>query len=150
MTTTAQGEGNNLENNKLIAEFMGGKITNEPDPFWPDDGTKNKWYASFEPGNNPRKSSKSGTKRQLWDLDYHTSWDWLMPVVEKIEKIPDTWVRIYGDEKYFECEIDDANYTNADGTGSRFHIRGKTKIDAVYQAVLEFINWYNSNPQTPK
>src|SRR5688572_28985694 len=44
------------------------------------------------------------------DLKYSTSWDWIMPVVEKIEHsaVP-TWVEIYGDRKVFTCTITDAN-----------------------------------------
>ena len=52
------------DNNKLVAEFMG-------DTFYPE---VQHWYDSH--------GSFIGDA-----LKYHTSWDWLMPVVEKIENI---------------------------------------------------------------
>lgn len=71
--------------------------------------------------------------------EYHTSWDWLMPVVEKIEKdhATDFEVIIYSSS----CHIHKWNPTKQDydtfisGVGK--------KIDAVYSAVIQFIQWYN-------
>ena len=57
-----------MNDNKLIAEFMGVNVITL------DDVRKNK---------NPYFSSADGYLED--DLKYHTSWDWLMPVVEKIE-----------------------------------------------------------------
>ena len=54
------------ENNKLIAEFMGVNIITI------DDIRKNK---------NPYIASADGHLED--DLKYHSSWDWLMPVVEQ-------------------------------------------------------------------
>ncbi len=56
---------------------------------------------------------------------YDTSWDWLMPVVEKIEGLG-----------YF--------YSDSDGERIQVtNIQGKSKIEATYKAVVEFIKWYN-------
>lgn len=111
------------EGNKLIAEFMGGKIKNKLVTFnggWDDSDL------SFISG-----------------LKYHTSWDWLMPVVEKIEKSKTpTWVKIYGDDHIYSCEIydEDSDYAIAD-------IRDNTsKIDVVFRAVVKFTKWHNANP----
>ena len=55
-----------MENNKLIAEFMGVKF---------DKGTfYNMGYDIFSNGNLYRSH----------ELKYHTDWDWLMPVVNRI------------------------------------------------------------------
>ena len=54
-----------MKNNKLIAEFMGVNVITL------DDVRKNK---------NPYISSADGYLED--DLKYHSSWDWLMPVVE--------------------------------------------------------------------
>jgi hypothetical protein len=74
---------------------------------------------------------------------YHLSWDWLMPVVEKIEKInryneyyPDT-VTIWKDC----CKISDGN----NGNELVCVYSGTTKIEATWLAVIDFIKWYNKN-----
>ena len=77
-----------MENNKLIAEFMG--YIYEDDILVPE-----------EP-------------------QYHTSWDWLMPVIQKIEE---------------ECggvpkQLLDVSFYD--------------EIGDVYQAVVEFIKQYNN------
>jgi len=75
---------------------------------------------------------------------YDVSWDWLMPVVEKIEK------NKYVDEfninwdslgEKHHCEI-----TNTQKfTFETIRIYADSKIEAVYEAVVEFIKWYNKN-----
>ena len=79
-----------MNNNKLIAEFMGWKPNEH---HWCLNGDK--------------------------DLQYHTSWDWLMPVVHKI------------DEKCRERL----------GLNHSLHIGDD--IDAVYSQVIEFIKEHN-------
>lgn len=62
-----------LENNKLIAIFMGGKLrqTNKEHPNNPYN--RPTWWGV-------------GEIRDVghYTLNYHTSWSWIMPVVEKI------------------------------------------------------------------
>jgi hypothetical protein len=58
----------NTDNNKLIAEFMGVNVITI------DDIRANK---------NPIQSSADGYLKE--DLEYHTSWDWLMPVIEETD-----------------------------------------------------------------
>ena len=53
---------NTIENNKMIAEFMGLEMLNDLQIKTPKDG------GIF-----------------LSELKYHTSWDWLMPVIKKIK-----------------------------------------------------------------
>jgi hypothetical protein len=109
---------NLTENNKLIAEFMGLAYSTK----YQYEG----WYknANF----NNRICDYDGLK-------YHSSWDWLMPVVEKIESLSFVISFEIG-RKYVEIkpvrELRDC-----------FYIEGKTKIEAVYNACVEFIEWYN-------
>ncbi len=88
-----------LENNKLIAEFMG-------------DISSMNAKVSF--------SKNCGVN----DLQYHTSWDWLMPVVESIFERLDS-------------RDDSANEIKK---GMLVCSRNNT-----YKAVVEFINQYNKN-----
>ena len=67
------------ENNKMIAEFMGARPITFPDKikghtFWKDGGR----YGAFPDGSSNYFD---------YDKGYHTSWDWLMPVVNKIRSV---------------------------------------------------------------
>jgi hypothetical protein len=104
--------------NKLIAEFMGLETS---------DG------CYFE------HLTKEG-KRELTHyilLEYHISWDWLMPVVEQIENfgfefiIAESRVKIKHNTDYSINEL-----LNIDIVG--------TKIDATYKAVMQFIKQYQN------
>tara|TARA_R100001509_G_C4871175_1_gene216735 strand:+ start:1701 stop:1988 length:288 start_codon:yes stop_codon:yes gene_type:complete len=90
--------------NKLIAEFMGMEESN---------------------GEYYKRIYNSGDWIPLNELKFHTSWDWLMPVVSKITK----------DEKYLENEYRE-NLMDIVPYGQR---------EDVYNAVVEFINEYNKN-----
>lgn len=104
-----------IENNKLIAEFMG------YNPHY-----KNGIFQGYE------LKPKIITFPE--HLKYHTSWDWLMSVVEKIWKITDCRSSIF----YFEAN-------------EELTIYGKTEPsmdnnkENCYSAVVEFIKWYNEN-----
>jgi len=92
-----------MNNNKLIAEFMGYEVH----PVYEDE---------------------------RHDLQYHTSWDWLMPVVEKIESLRDA------NEDAYRFTIDMCN-AKIEGTHIEI-IGGSYKLNTTYQAVIEFIKNY--------
>ena len=60
-------------------------------------------------------------------LQYHTSWDWLMPVVESCFDV-------------FDQTNDDLNFKLNDALL-------ETNIDSLYKAVVEFIKEYNDEQQ---
>ena len=92
-------------NNKLIAEFMG-----NPTIFNPiHDATL---YQVKE---------QSNMTYHIDELEYHTSWDWLMPVVKKCRQ--DNRLE-YFDFVYYAIEMCDINVT--------------------YKAVVEFIKNQNN------
>ena len=108
-----------IENNKIIAEFLSVKIH-------PCETIENFKFLPIE-------------ERGLYngyfidELKYHEDWNWLMIVVEKIEslgyriEIVKHICRIYLSNK--ETIIISEN---------------TPKIEAVYNAVVEFIKWYNN------
>lgn len=95
------------EGNKIIAEFM-----NEQDGVFV--GLDEKFNDRFE------------------SIPYHASWNWLMPVVEKIEGIKNS------DD--YEVDI----FSNCCDIGGKFEATGKTKIEATWRACIQFIQWYNN------
>ena len=118
-----------IENNKLIAEFLSVKIhpceTIEKFKFLPieERGLYNGYFID--------------------ELKYHEDWNWLMEVVEKIESLEifDRMGRFNINTKNF-----DENYTSfiTDKDEDFIQCEGDTKIEAVYNAVVEFIKWYNN------
>ncbi len=64
------------------------------------------------------------------ELQYHKSWDWLMPVVEKIEQTNDGCTLVIIEDE--RCYIDNQKGFEIDSVGH-------TKIEAVYNAVIKFI-----------
>lgn len=120
---------NTVENNKIIAEFMGLEL---------EETISTKFVYARNEFNNPNKENDYQTNfYEEQELKYHYDWNWLMQVVEKIEGLRNTdgdvvaYVRF--ENQYCEIQLFDSIFCN----------EGKTKIDAVYNTALEFINWYN-------
>lgn len=105
--------------NELIAEFMGGVFR--------DDGYDYGYENLPIPPTNIIISETCF--KYAFELKCYYTWDWLMPVVEKIEK--DLHVTI----KDKHCEI-----ANADRA---FIGREGDKLKSTYKAVVEFIKWHN-------
>lgn len=113
--------------NEIIAEFMGfishqsetyGIILQHPDLM----GT----YQDHTRQNQHGKAM---------ELKYHSSWAWLMPVVEKIENIEGLRFIIEGNR----VMISSGEYFWNSGSTQ------ETKLTMTYWAVIEFIKWYNKN-----
>ena len=113
---------NTTENNKLIAEFMGG-LWNEPAQKY---GIGNAQYVDNGTFKNVVKAKYHYS---LNELLYHSSWDWLMEVVKKIKSIETA--KIIGITYYddWEVVINEALIS--------------TNIDKIYNICISFIEWYN-------
>lgn len=68
---------------------------------------------------------------------YHSSWDWLMPVVEKIEAMGYAFNITYTTVSIMLNPYERIVYQVSD-----------TKLEAIYQAILSFITFYNKNKQS--
>lgn len=112
-----------IEGNKLIAEFMGGKV---------EDTLRCSNYTKI---GLPKWAFKcyDFDVLKISGFEYNSSWDWLMPVVEKIEKAG-YCVSMYRDN----CSVYNKN---GERVGNGVHNKGK--IICIITAVIEFINWYN-------
>ena len=103
------------QKNRLIAEFMG-VIRYRP-------------YGDYIDIN--------GDAYEVEDLNYKTSWDWLMPVVEKIERLGFTI------EKNFQPVDNDWQCLVVKGNDILFQEFNEQSIQAMHYVVSEFIEWYN-------
>ena len=70
------------------------------------------------------------------ELQYHTSWDWLMPVVEKIEGFEDGYRCAKYNVHIVQCFVDVIDNNTSDEI---VNVDANTKIEVVYNAVVEFI-----------
>ena len=110
------------EKNRLLAEFMGLYEKYETGSFYINGG----FWVEHE-------------------FRYHSDWNWIMQVVEKIEKELEDEFRIviYEDECYIyrktgneKLLLEFVPITEKIET---------SKIEAVYNACVEFVEWYNEN-----
>lgn len=83
---------------------------------------------------------------------YNKSWDLLMPVVEKIEtpEFSENKILRSGSNVmifYQACVINYEPDEESGDTieGAAIQAKGETKLEAVYKAVYNFIQWYQAN-----
>ena len=127
-----------MENNELFAEFLewkkneDGTFESPSKFFWEDKHAHMSW-------NVVRYDWKPSD--MLFDVD----WNWLMEVVEKIEN----QYRSKFSKNTFPCVSISSICCKISFYGNYeeviTNIVRPTKIEAVYQACLEFIKWYNEN-----
>jgi hypothetical protein len=123
-----------LEGKRIIAVFMGAKFASK-NSFrkYPEGLEDLEFYM--------------GRSILLQDLDYESSWDCLLPVVEKIESIYDENHGYFG--VYISSNQGTIQGTKFDPikTPEAYYCQtyGKTKREAVFVAIVEFIKWYNQN-----
>ena len=115
------------ENNKLIAEFMGWK-NNNGNYYLPDEIDFIKLIETTIESNWCEILEEQDTCR-LEEMKFHSSWDWLMPVVEKCLTTHE--VQEGKDWDYHYSQLHDDLWS--------------INIETTYKAVVEFIKWYNEN-----
>lgn len=117
-----------MTNNKLIAEFIGFYACTDP------NHAHDRCYDIRSV--SKYKFTEAGYRKSN-EMKFESSWDWLMPVVEKVEKIEGVRViikgsrcRILAGKKVFSCHT-------------------ISKLNSMYRVVVEFIEWYNNQPKNP-
>ena len=106
-----------LENNKLFAEFLGLVKNTATNKYW------------------TKKSKEGFGCGECLEIKFHSDWNYLIQVVEKIESLGFK-SRIQKKDTFNECLF----YNKNNNIG---YISECTKIESVYKACLEFIKWYN-------
>ena len=97
---------NEQEYNRLCAEFIGLEC-HEPSGYW------------------TLPTFMDGDGWTMTDMKFHSDWNWIMEVVEKISNIPD------GVGYVFVRDLDGVMH----------------KKQVVVQAIWQFLNWYNEQKQ---
>lgn len=130
-----------LEGNKLIAEFMEVERFSNTAFIYP------RCYPFVIDDLNKQNKTR---RIQVSDTKYHSSWDWLMPVVERIFKMYE-WDKFYYNPTmaYFYLSAKIKIYTgskdNDFGTcGDMEYKYIKCDNNPLYVAVIEFIKWHKT------
>jgi len=117
---------NTLENNKLIAEFMG---LEKVDGRFYMHALKQGFVKHRTPANS---------------LQYDYSWDWLMSVVDKIKSTEN--LNFDFDMKlHAHCTLRTVAPIASGMTYDIQMCEPYKGIETIYKAVILFINWYNEN-----
>ena len=135
-----------LEYNKRCADFLGENMVNKNHvveftspsyangKFWISE----KWLGIKDPDGNNLVAVK--------DMKFHSDWNWIMEVVETIEKVGyqidlgSRLLPLYPTEKDHWCAIwDDAHKVKATEQFS-----DTSKKEAIVQAINQFLIWYNT------
>lgn len=121
---------NTTENNKLLAEFLQFKR-------YSIKGKNDGYIVQFREGQIPVNTCGA-------NLIFHSDWNWLMQIVEKIESLG-YWVQI----KRNHCFIENFGNSYEAKQNNTFFINqvqwGKNKLHATYNACTEFVKYYNEN-----
>lgn len=126
---------NIIEYNKIIAEFMGAKPCKDWQGY---DGYEHKDWHHLQWSNRFQDNLELNSYRYS-DLWYHSDWNWLMSVVKKVEDTKDS----QGYSTIVEIWKNGCRIVFGNDTQSFDYILAKTKIEAVWLSVVEFIKWYN-------
>lgn len=112
-----------IEGNKLIAEFMGFRN-------YAGGGERVICNASL----TPFAAYDFAHGNDLDKLKFHSSWDWLMPVLMEI-----------GNRTGYTLVMnEDVSYWCNEGQHDELpEFRGYSNIENIWEAVIEFIKWHN-------
>jgi hypothetical protein len=129
------------KNNVLIAKFMGYKNLRKSHEH-PLYRIPEHAYEAYGDGQTELIDTFSP---YFDDMKFHLSWDWLMPVVEKIQLI---LIEETDDEYCMELYKDITTGKPMTFVGIQYagiEVKNASAIDANYEAVIKFIKWYNVN-----
>ena len=116
---------NTLENSKLIADFIGADLLK--DLLSDNNGFININVDIYE------------------QCKFHSDWNWLMEVVEKIHSMQSYGVFINPNGTYIQDEDDKIicmTFKNEEVNGE---IISSSNIEATFNCCVEFIKWYNNH-----
>ena len=121
-----------MENNKLIAEFMG--FPTQSDAI--DERTLAYYIGDSIINADNTNNENEDNVFHPDDMKFDSSWDWLMSVVERIENFGYEFIIVES-----RCYV---KHNTDHSIKELFHIETiGSKIDTTYKAVLKFINNYN-------
>ena len=124
-----------LEDNKIIAEFLD----------WEFDDLSETFETPFLKLVDPHAfgDEQFSCKLQDFELEFHSDWNWLMKVIEKIHSMQSYGVLINPNGTYIQDEDDKVicmTFKNEEVNGE---IISSSNIEATFNCCAEFVKWYN-------
>ena len=133
-----------LEYNKRCAEFLGAIDSKHTWGYMLKEDELNLSFALFD--EKIFSNDGGGSGWLIKDLKFHSDWNWIMEVVEAIEKLDNSKYEVTILES--ECAIIDKQA--AENEENPFMIKpiaacfkANSKKEAVVQAINKFLIWYN-------
>jgi hypothetical protein len=128
------------KNNILIAEFMGTRVFNNI-------------VICFEGTLTHNERCLHGYN--IAQAEYNMSWDWLIPVVEKIESIEDNYHGHFGVHIVSNsCTIQATNFRSDKQILDPPHyfncVTLDSKLESTYLMAIRFITWYNKQSKNDR
>ena len=120
------------ESNVLIAEFIGLKKGMLGEYTHPLDKPSEGYVPIYTPDGS--------------DMKFYSDWNWLIPVVEKIESLEEVdYTKLYVEHKnIYDFEI----FLKTDYMKPSFRCVTEDRMESIYDCIIQFIEWYNE--QTKK
>jgi signal recognition particle subunit SEC65 len=124
-----------LDYNKRCTEFLGFKCSVNEQYELPK-------MMTFPPKNN---SNLCHTAKIccINDMQFHSDWNWIMEVVEAIEKLG--YESLTGGSEYYYPEKGMRYIQSFIKEDINIYQEAKTKKETVVQAINQFLIWYNEN-----
>ena len=123
---------NIIENNKIIAEFLD----------WEFDDLSETFETPFLKLVEPQAfgDEQFSCKLQDFELEFHSDWNWLIGVIERIEGFEDENRCAKYNVNIQQCFVEIIDNHSSE---TIIEVDCNSKIQAVYNACITFIKWYN-------
>jgi len=119
-----------MKDNKLIAEFMDYPTCSD---YWKkDEGFQGEDYKDYYYVHDQYDQCYDSSNFHVNDMKFDLSWDWIMPVIDKMESMGCFVKHHHGDCIVYKID-EKENYRCI------IEMMGLNKLESTYKAVVEFI-----------
>jgi hypothetical protein len=141
---TAEEKHEKFEANRLIAMFMGGSVLSEEEHELPHGS---RGYVMIRNWSLPKGVPLGDIDRaKIGHFKYNLSWDWLMPVIRKINSLDKaTQFAIF--KTYVSCTVEKGGkfFKDFSFSHAEYITPEQSDLEAAYKLVSKFVKWYNEN-----
>ena len=139
---TAEEIHEKYEMNTLIAMFMGGSVLSEEEHELPHGS---RGYVMIRNWSLPTGVPLGDfEKAKIGRFNYNLSWDWLMPVIRKINSL-DKGTQFAIFKTYVSCTVEKGGkfYKDFSFSHAEYITDEQSDLQAAYKLVSKFVKWYN-------
>lgn len=131
------------EKNNLIAEFMGASIVRKEEYEEPH-GSRGTGIITY--WTRPEGIPFDDGLATIGHFRYHTSWNWLMPVIRKINSM-DKAIQFAIFKTYVSCTVERGGkfYKDFAFSHAEYITSEQSDIEAAWKLVVKFVEWVESS-----